>query len=86
MDLLAMCMSALGKNKYNATHNNSYTKTVNSVTRREQWLGHKVHRDNFLPSPDLYDSYIAAINCCGIVKVIKVYWKHWQSPPPTKKN
>jgi len=38
------------------------------MTRGEQELAHKLHRDNFFFSPDLYDSHVAAINCCGTVR------------------
>jgi len=41
---------------------------MRSLTRGEQELGHKLHRDNFFFSADLYDSHVADINCCGTVR------------------
>lgn len=41
---------------------------MRNLTSREHELGHKLHRDSFFSSPDLYDSHVAAINCCGTVR------------------
>jgi hypothetical protein len=38
------------------------------MTTGEQELGHKLQRNNFFFSPDLYDSHVAAINCRGTVR------------------
>jgi len=43
--------------------------TVESVTIRVERVGHKLHTDNFLSSPDLFDDlHKRAPNCCGTVR------------------
>jgi hypothetical protein len=61
----------LGRNKKFAIATMTTTHTaVSGLTTRSENLGHKLYKDNFFSSSDLYDdSHTKAVNCCGTARV-----------------